>query len=209
MRKASSESRTGSSGAPGKGGSAGAEAITSDGEALFLDRCSACHGPTGEGTPIAPRIQEPVRGYAAYVVRHGRDEEFYSSTMDPFATDDLSDEQLDLIVDFLHTPERPADGAGLYGRFCANCHGQDALGGRSGKDLLEEVGEGAGEVLEAVREGHGGSNYGKRTSYMPAWSSSELSSAEVTKIVDYLTTLAPASPTGGGGDDDDDDKDDD
>jgi mono/diheme cytochrome c family protein len=155
----------------------------------------------GTGTSIAPSIQEPVRDYATFVIRTGRDEEFYSSTMPAFAESELSNAELEAILTFLHMPPRPTDGEGLYGRFCGNCHGKDALGGRVEKNLLKEVKEGAGEFSEEVREGHGGSHFGQRFSYMPSWVASDLSDPEVSKIVDYLASLTPATT---GGDDDDD-----
>lgn len=36
------------------------------GRALYAERCAACHGPAGEGTPIAPAVvgREPTTGFA-------------------------------------------------------------------------------------------------------------------------------------------------
>ena len=98
-------------------------------------------------------------------------------------------------------------GSALYVRFCGNCHGADARGGRVGKDLLHELHEGAEEFVEKVREGEGGVDYGARTEYMPSWPSNEISDADIEAIVVYLSGL-PGGGGGEGGDDDDDDDDD-
>ncbi len=49
-----------------------------------------------------------------------------------------------------------------------------------------------------MREGHHVGQYSEREEYMPAWSASELTQAEVTLIAQYLGTLPP----GPDGDDD-------
>ncbi len=113
--------------------------------------------------------------------------------------------------------QKPTGGQALYQRFCANCHGSNGLGGRVHKDIVEEANEGADELLETVRKGHGGSAYGERDEYMPAWTSAQLSNDDVTAIAAYLRTLPGKVDTksgsggssggggsGGGGDDDDD-----
>jgi mono/diheme cytochrome c family protein len=82
-----------------------------------------------------------------------------------------------------------------YVRFCRNCHGADAHGGRVGESITGE----SDELHEAVREGHGGDRYADRTEYMPAWTTAELSDVEVALVADYLATLPP------GPDNDDDD----
>jgi mono/diheme cytochrome c family protein len=49
--------------------------------------------------------------------------------------------------------------------------------------------ESLGDVLEQVRDGEGGNDYGARQSYMSAFSSDRLSDDEVAAIVDYVATL--------------------
>jgi mono/diheme cytochrome c family protein len=185
-------------------GDDGPDAGPVDGAALFAEHCSSCHGDAGEGTTLAPQILSPVRPYATYVVRAGRDELEYLDPMTAFDRETLSDGELVAILDFLAAAAKPTTGEGLYTRFCGNCHGANAQGGRSDKDLTHEVDEGVGEVMETVREGHGGADYGDRTEYMPGWSSAELTNADVAAITAYIASLPP-----GPGDDDDDDDDDD
>jgi mono/diheme cytochrome c family protein len=89
-------------------------------------------------------------------------------------------------------------------RFCANCHGADARGGRVGKGIIDEV----DDIDERVREGHGGTDYGARYDFMPSWSTSDLTNADVSSIAAYLQTLGGGDGDGGhhgdgdGGDDD-------
>lgn len=176
----------------GEGSDGGAMA---DGGDLFREYCGRCHGMDGAGTPDGPQIQSPVHGYATYVVRTGRNEMGYPAPMEPFVVDELPDDELAAILGYLSSIPKPVTGPELFGRFCANCHGGDALGGR-----VEEAvaGEELDEVYEKVREGHGGTSYGSRTKYMPAWNSAELTDAEVDAIAAYLAAL-PKPP-----DDDDD-----
>jgi mono/diheme cytochrome c family protein len=161
--------------------------------------CAGCHGPDGDGTASAPQIRSPVHAYASYVIRNGRGAEMgFAGPMPNYAEGDLPD--LEPIFAWLDRPPHPTDGPTLYTRYCGNCHGADAHGGRVGEDLTHEAREGVDEVLEKVREGHGGSNYGARTKYMPSWSSAELTDADVAAITSYIASLPPGP---GDGDDDD------
>lgn len=173
-----------------------------EGEAVYRESCMQCHGDTGEGSVKGPQILSPVIPYATYVTRTGRAQEMgYADAMPAFAGE-LGDEEISAVLAWLSLPPKPTDGAGLYTRFCGNCHGADAFGGRVGEDLTGEVGEGAGEVMEKVREGHGGTSYGNRTKYMPSWSVAELTNAEVASITSYIALLPP-NPNGDGEHDDD------
>ncbi|MBX3156151.1 MAG: c-type cytochrome [Deltaproteobacteria bacterium] len=172
-----------------------------DGAEVFRTSCAACHGPDGAGTADAPQIQSPVAGYATFVVRQGRGIEMgYRTEMPAFGTDAISDDELAAAIAFLGAAPHPTTGMDLYLRYCGNCHGPTAQGGRVGEGIAREK---RSEVFEKVREGHGGTNYGSRKKYMPSWTTAELSDADVTSIAAYLATL-PKPP-----DDDDDDDDDD
>jgi mono/diheme cytochrome c family protein len=156
------------------------------GAELFAAECARCHGPEAEGSELAPQLRGIVDGYATYVVRFGRDDMPFPDAMPPFSSAVLDDADLVEIFDHARSFPRPIDGAGLYLRFCGNCHGEGADGGRVGQDVRGE----ADEVLEAVREGRGGTEYGNRQEYMPSWSAAELSDAELAAIGDHLTSLA-------------------
>jgi mono/diheme cytochrome c family protein len=174
------------------------------GRELFADNCARCHGATGDGAVDGPQLRNPVRGYATYVIRTGRiDEMGFGQDMPSFDEDVLPD--LEPIFLWLERPPHPTDGATLYTRYCANCHGADALGGRVGEDIAGE----ADDVGEKVREGHGGTHYADRTEYMPRWTSSELSNADVAAIESYLGGMSTGGDHDGDDDHDDDDHDDD
>ncbi|PZR11921.1 MAG: hypothetical protein DI536_16460 [Archangium gephyra] len=160
------------------------------GELLYTRRCGSCHGASGEGSELAYQIRSPVRAYASWVVRTGRDEHTYAAGMTPISTASLSDVQLNKVFDFLHGVEMPTDGQGLYTRFCGNCHGVNGSGGRSDEDIFKDAADEPEEIEEAVREGHGRNKFSDAESYMPAWRRDELSAAQVKAITDYLRTVA-------------------
>jgi mono/diheme cytochrome c family protein len=142
-----------------------------------FEACALCHGPHGEGAgTAAPEIQHEPAGFAQWVVRSGR------GGMPAHNTANLPDPKLSEIIAYLGTTPRPTTGAALYQDLCASCHGADAAGktGR-GPSLKGE----AASVANRVRIGAGGTNYAA-TNYMPAWTSAELSDAEVQAITTFL-----------------------
>jgi mono/diheme cytochrome c family protein len=161
----------------------GAEAT---GEQLYMQLCASCHGPEGEGSVLAYEVRHPRREYARWVVRNGRTgAELAPSVMAPFGEDLLSDAELDRIFDYLDAFPAETTGEGLYLDHCRACHGVDAAGGESQKDIRFEL----NEALEKVRQGEGGTDYGARTGYMPSWSTAELSDDDVAAIVTYVEGL--------------------
>ena len=158
---------------------------TVDGAALFADNCSMCHGADGKGTKDGPQILNPVTGYATYVVRHGRNEMGFPAPMMAFDTGALSDNEVAAILGFLSMAEKPTTGPELYGRFCQNCHGTNGRSGRVGKNIVREV----NNMASIVRNGHGGTSYGSRTSYMPAFSKDAITDAELALIKTYVSSL--------------------
>jgi mono/diheme cytochrome c family protein len=177
-------------------------AVVEGGE-LYREACATCHGLDGTGTDDGPQILSPVRPYATYVVRHGRANEMgFMTGMDPFDSDALADHELVAILDWLSAAAKPTTGEGLYVRFCGNCHGADAWGGRVGQDLTREIDE-TDELFEKVREGHGGARYADRTEYMPGWTRAALIDEDVLAIAAYIGSL-PVGPDDEHDDDDDD-----
>ncbi|WP_373045330.1 c-type cytochrome [Vulgatibacter sp.] len=187
---------------PGNGaGGAGGGAGTGD---PFLDHCAGCHGATGEGTSLAPQIRSPHEGYAAWVVRNGRDSMGYQQPMPAFSEQAVSSADLDEIFTFLQGQPMPADGQGLYLRFCGNCHGSDGRGGVAGESARDDAGE-RDDFLRTVREGDDGAGYGDRRGYMPGRGRGELTDEEVERIRQYL--LGATSSADGRYDDEDDEDD--
>jgi mono/diheme cytochrome c family protein len=161
------------------------------GGALFEEHCAGCHGEQGAGTEAGPPIQGVVRAYGAHVVRTGRDEmPEHEGAMPAFSVGKLSDEGLDDIWAFVEAAPRPTDGEGLFKRYCANCHGAEGTGGRTGRDAAHVSEKGAAKVLRWVRKGHGGASYEDRRQYMPAWDAAGISDDEVTKMTEYLLAFS-------------------
>lgn len=155
------------------------------GQEYYARACSQCHGVNGEGTARGYEIRNPVVGYATYVIRNGRPGTPYLDPMKAYAAANLTDVQLTEILTWLRNAVHPTDGKALFNRFCANCHGTDARGGIVRKGIRGET----GDFAEKVRSGEGGSNYASRTKYMPKWSTSEISNAEITAMAAYVRTL--------------------
>lgn len=152
----------------------------------FTNTCAPCHGPEGAGAEKGPPIQFPSRAYATWVTRNGRagTTAGFPGPMSGYSAETFSDAELNEIFDFLDSQTRPTTGEALYVAFCGNCHGTDSrqiIG-------IEPVFGRPESVEEVVRVGHGGTNYGARTVYMPSWPQSALSDAEVILIRDYIAS---------------------
>jgi mono/diheme cytochrome c family protein len=153
------------------------------GKEYFAAVCAACHGASGEGTTRGYGIQQPVTGYASYVIRNGRTSSAFADAMPKYASTDVSDKQLTEMVTWLKAFPKPTDGKGLFNTYCANCHGKDARGGAVGEGVRGE------SFLSIVRSGHGGTTYSNRGSYMPSWTSTEITNAEITLMEQYVKSL--------------------
>ena len=154
------------------------------GEALFAEHCASCHGASGEGSSLAYELRHPIRDYSTFVVRSGRPgPEFPNSAMPAFAADVLSDDELTRIWDYLDDFPQASDGEALYLDYCANCHAVDGSGGVSEYDIRAAQ---SAIIASQVRKGSGGTNYGSRTLYMPAYSAERLSDAELDALAAYV-----------------------
>jgi mono/diheme cytochrome c family protein len=156
------------------------------GQQLFMTLCSGCHGLEAEGSAIAYELRHPHDDFARWVIRNGRMSIEFQNQMPQFTPEQLSDDELDRILEYLDSFPQPTTPEGLYLDYCRNCHGVDALGGVVGEELTEAS---LDEFFEKVREGEGGTNYGARTQFMPARTPDELSDAEIEAIFDYVSTL--------------------
>jgi len=161
--------------------------VPQSGEELFATFCASCHGPAAEGSTLAYEIRHPSHEYARWVIRNGRSGgEFPGSEMAAYPEALLDDAAVDAILDWLDGFEQPTTGEALYLDYCGNCHGADARGGVVEKPIEYE---GVNDMLEKVREGEGGSNYGARLQYMPSVASDRLDNDEVTAIAEHIATL--------------------
>ena len=155
------------------------------GQQVYAAMCQNCHGAVGQGTNLGYIIQHPVIGYASYVIRNGRSGKPFSNAMPAYSTTKISATQLSEMLTWLRNQPKPTTGQALYNTYCANCHGANARGGIVGEGIRGE----GDEFLSIIRSGHGGTNYSNRGSYMPAWSATEISNADVQLMIQYVNTL--------------------
>jgi mono/diheme cytochrome c family protein len=150
------------------------------------EQCMFCHGFDGEGTDEGPEIQHPVEDYSTWVIRTGREHPDYDDAMLAYTEEELPDEALAAIFTFLQSIPMPTTGEGLYHDHCENCHGADARGGVTTRDITPE---GAMGFLNHVRQGAHPGEFDNRTEYMHAYTPQELTDEQVTLIFDYVQTL--------------------
>ena len=153
---------------------------------VFAAQCASCHGAQGEGSASAYPIQNPVSGYATYVIRNGRPGIGFPDPMPAFSLQQVSDQQLQEVLAWLGGRPDPTTGVGLYTRYCGNCHGSGATGGVVDQDIR---GETLDNVIDAARNGFGGQDYAARDMFMPGRPMQELSDAELQLIANYLQSL--------------------
>ena len=97
----------------------------------------------------------------------------------------LSDAQLTLIWDYLDQPPQPTTGQALYHDYCANCHGADGKGGPTTRPIVNEL----AELKKQVRAGAHLGEFDMRREYMPAFTTGDLTDAEVDLIYNYVDSL--------------------
>ena len=104
------------------------------GEALYTTNCSGCHGAANNsakaGATVA-RINSGISGVSSM--------NYLGST--------LSTADIQAIADFLASTSAPTTPEGLYMTYCSSCHGTDASGGSSGKNVQ---GDSASSIQKAI-----------------------------------------------------------
>jgi mono/diheme cytochrome c family protein len=199
----------GSGGVVAQGGAAGAggAAAMAPGELAYQINCYACHGPQGLGSmnaiPLGPEIQHEDHDFATYMVRTGsmiRDPNpmpRFPAPMAPITQAMLSDADLALILGYLDSFPKPTTGQGLFGDYCSNCHGKDAHGGTSTKNLSTNANLQT-EIPTKVRAGVNLGQFEKLTGFMPKRdapqggmmaTTAQLTDAELMLITTYVDSL--------------------
>lgn len=155
--------------------------------------CNSCHGANGEGVnPIGPEVRHTPAVYAQWIVRHGRGTgtDGAPSAMVAFPTTStmqgqlaIDDAGLTAVIGWLNGAPKPTTGAGLYKDFCGNCHGP--MTGTGGNIPISVVGKKRSEIMMKIRMGEG-TDAAMRNLYMPPYSATELTDAEVGLISDFL-----------------------
>ncbi|HEY0709080.1 MAG TPA: c-type cytochrome [Polyangia bacterium] len=148
--------------------------------------CSVCHGADGSGTMKGPDIQHPVVDFGTWMVRNGRMHPSYMDPMPMYLPAVISDVQLQAIFAYLAAPPKATTGQALYKDFCANCHGADARGGPTMRNISTQT---AAVFIMHVRSGHHPGEFSNRREYMPKWTATELTDAEIRLISTYVDTL--------------------
>ena len=182
---AGGRSAGGSGGGNGTAGGAAAGAGPVDGATLFAANCAACHGTQGVGGTRGPELQHPVRDYSAWVVRHGLPGTGFPAPMAIITPATVSDANLNLIWDYLAKPAQPTTGKALYLDYCGNCHGADGKGGPTGRNILNEL----SKLKTQVRNGAHLGQFSMRKDYMPAFTTTQISDAELNLIYTYVDSL--------------------
>jgi len=96
--------------------------IPSDGAGLYQVFCGVCHGDGGHGGKF-----KAVTGAPSAMIASALNQQTWMQDLS------LNNSQINAIAGFLSSggsPPLPSDGAGLYGVFCAVCHGADGRGGK-------------------------------------------------------------------------------
>ncbi len=84
-------------------------AMAADGAAIFKSKCAACHGPEGQGTPMAPALQgnkfvaDGDAGQIAEVLKNGRAGEAkkYKQFALPMPKQNFSDEEAAAVIEHI------------------------------------------------------------------------------------------------------------
>lgn len=128
--------------------------LPENGERLYMQFCSGCHGREGRGLPGAPpALKAPSlsnadmlgvasNAYLRSIIRHGRTDTIMIAWGDPRGGG-LTADEIDRIVGYIRSwepatpsletvlaiPGDPRRGADLYAQHCASCHGAEGEGG--------------------------------------------------------------------------------
>jgi ubiquinol-cytochrome c reductase cytochrome c subunit len=177
----------------------GAADLEADGAALYLNSCSACHGPNGEGTTGGPPLTNAGAAAADFYLRTGRmplgSPEQRPVRQAPAFTDDQIKALVAYVASFGNGPAiPPVQGGGdvsrgfeLYTANCAACHAATGAGNAVGGGFAA-VGLGQAtdeEIAEAVTIGPG---------VMPPF---EFTQQERDDIIAYVNFMR-SSPSPGG-----------
>jgi ubiquinol-cytochrome c reductase cytochrome c subunit len=169
-----------------------------NGSAVYLKRCSTCHGTAGQGISgvisiAGPSLQaEHDRRTVVNMVRSGKG-------IMPSFKHLLPEEDIDSVADYVTQqlatiPLQGGDlseGGALFRVYCAPCHGTAARGGAmasAGINAPSLVGKSAATIAGTIRWGPGP---------MPKFPSSAISDQELDSIVMYVQFMQhPPSPGG-------------
>ena len=183
-----------------------------EGQQLFQQYCSACHGDFGEGGPNPAQANDVIAPISTSEYLKTRDDFTLSAIialgqpnlgMSAFGSSNggpLSDDDIKEIVYFIRSwqtnppvelpPEinadtLPLEGEDIYLEVCAQCHGQNGEGGIA--PSLAEAGYQSSrsdqEIFDSISNGHS-------ATAMIAWGEI-LSDSQITELVNFIRQLQP------------------
>lgn len=149
--------------------------------------CVTCHGTEAQGIPnLGPEARHVDEDYAAWIIRNGRsDHADFPAGMTPYEPECVTDTMIDELIAFLNGFPKPTDGEALYVDYCANCHGEDGLGGVTMRSLAGEL----DHIDDLTSGGHSLTTLDDRMEYMPVFTNALLTQAEIDLIATYLEGL--------------------
>lgn len=190
---------------------------TAEGQKLFSEYCSACHGVLGEGGPNPTKAGDIIAPISSAEYLKTRDDITLMSIisqgqpnfgMSPFGTENggpLKEEDIETIVRFIRSWEaRPPvelppevavpvlneEPAQLYALVCAQCHGAEGEGG-IGPELQSPEFKSQWtdqELFDTINNGH-------ESTAMIAWGDI-LSADQIQQLVELIRTFKPTSGSG-------------
>jgi ubiquinol-cytochrome c reductase cytochrome c subunit len=177
--------------------------LASAGQVLFLQSCSSCHGPLGQGTDQGPVIIGLGPANYSFQMSTGRMPLAEPGAQGLRRPPVLSPGEIDAIIAYLASLDpagvpipnvHPAagdlsQGGQIYLGNCAPCHSASGNGGSVGKQVAPSLHRStATQIGEAVRIGPG---------TMPVFDAREISDDELNSLVRYVLYLRnPPAPGG-------------
>ena len=177
----------------------GAADIASNGAALYLNSCSACHGPNGEGTSIGPSLTNAGAASVDFYLRTGRMPLGAPGQQPVRQEPAFGDADIKALVDYVAAfgngpPIPPVSGGGdvsrgfqLFTANCAACHTSTGAGNAIGGGFAA-VGLGNAtdqEIAQAITIGPG---------VMPPF---DMTQEQRDDIIAYIRFIKSAPSPGG------------
>lgn len=185
--------------------SSAAPAVLALGKTTYEERCSTCHGPTGQGTDQGPPIAGLGPAYYNFMMSTGRMPLDQPNTQARPRPPVLTPAEIQSVTAYLESiapggvpiPEvHPALGSLSFGEAtfqanCAPCHGTTGRGGAVGpQDAPPVVHANPTQVAEAIRIGPG---------TMPVFDESTIDQHALNSVVRYVEYLRAPDDRGGAG----------
>lgn len=149
--------------------------------------CVPCHGAEGAGVAgHGPEIEHPVVDFSTWVIRNGRMHPDFPEAMPKLTVDVLPDAQLQGIFSYLAARPKPTTGKAMFVDHCANCHGANAAGGVTMRPINNQP---MNMFTTKVRGGHSAGQFAMRREFMPKWTTTQLTDAELRLIFMYVDGL--------------------